>query len=45
MMDLKREVTKPCHTLLGGKQQAPLQLHLPLSALKDTRAPKVAALA
>lgn len=44
-MDLKREVTKPWHTVLGGKQEAPLQLHLPLSALKDTRALKVVALA
>lgn len=45
MTDLKREVTKPWHALLGVKWEAPLQLHFPLSALKDTRVPKVVALA
>lgn len=45
MMDLKSEVTKSWRALLGGKWEARLQLHLPLSSLKDTGALKVVALA
>lgn len=29
MMDLKSQITKPWHALLGGRQEAPLQLHVP----------------
>jgi len=44
-VDSKRHVAKPWRALCGGKHEALLQLQLPYSALKDSRAPKVVALA